>query len=67
MLGIDHQHGRFRSGEPEQIRAFLAGSGELRFSELRRGEVYAWVERTLVRQEYAGLGRAGKGLVRQYI
>jgi transposase InsO family protein len=51
----------------EQIRAFLAGSGEVRFSGLRRGEVYAWVERTLVRQEYAGLGRAGKGLVRQYI
>ena len=51
----------------EQVRAFLAGSGEVRFSGLRRAEVYAWVERTLVRQEYAGLGRAGKGLVRQYI
>jgi transposase InsO family protein len=51
----------------EQIRAFLAGSGEVRFAGLRRAEVYNWVERTLVRHEYAGLGRVGKGLVRQYV
>jgi transposase InsO family protein len=51
----------------EQIRAFLAGSGEVRFTGLRRAEVYGWVERTLVRHEYGGLGRAGKGLVRQYV
>jgi hypothetical protein len=29
--------------------------------------VYAWVERTLVRRGYAGLGRADKGVVRQYV
>jgi transposase InsO family protein len=51
----------------EQIRAFLAGSGEVRFVGVRRGEVYAWVERTLVRHQYAGLGRADKGVVRQYL
>jgi transposase InsO family protein len=51
----------------EQIRAFLAGSGEVRFAGVRRAEVYAWVERTLVRHEYAGLGRADKGVVRKYI
>ncbi|HEY8670738.1 MAG TPA: hypothetical protein VIL63_07860 [Terriglobales bacterium] len=51
----------------EQIRGFLAGSGEVRFTGLRRAEVYSWVERTLVRHEYAGLGRPGKGLVRQYV
>lgn len=51
----------------EQIRGFLAGSGEVRFAGLRRGEVYAWVERTLVRHQYVGLGRADKGVVRQYI
>ena len=51
----------------EQVRAFLAGSGEVRFAGVRRGEVYAWVERTLVRHEYAGLGRADKGVVRQYL
>jgi len=51
----------------EQIRDFLAGSGEVRFAGLRRAEVYAWVERTLVRHEYASSGRANKGVVRQYI
>jgi hypothetical protein len=51
----------------EQIRAFLAGGGEVRFAGVRRGEVYAWVERTLVRHAYAGLGRADKGVVRQYL
>jgi transposase InsO family protein len=51
----------------EQIRAFLAGSGEVRFAWLRRPEVYSWVERTLVRHEYARLGRVGKGLVRRYV
>ncbi len=51
----------------EQIRAFLAGSGEVRFAGLRRAEVYAWVERTLVRHEYGGLGRGDKGVVRQYV
>ena len=33
----------------EQIRAFLAGSGEVRFAGQGRGEVYGWTERTLVR------------------
>jgi transposase InsO family protein len=51
----------------EQIRAFLAGSEEVRFSGLRRAEVYAWVERRLVQHEYAGLDRRGKGLVRRYL
>src|SRR5712691_6338643 len=51
----------------EQIRAFLAGSGEVWFAGVRRAEVYAWVERTLVRHGYQGLGRADKGVVRQYL
>ena len=51
----------------EQIRAFLAASGEVRFAGQRRAEVYEWVERTLVRHEYASLGRADKGVVRQYV
>ena len=29
----------------EQMRAFLVGSGEVRFAGVRRAEVYAWVER----------------------
>ena len=51
----------------EQIRAFLQGSGELRFTAKRREEVYAWTERTLVRHQYAALKRQEKGSVRQYI
>jgi transposase InsO family protein len=51
----------------EQIRGFLAGSSEVRFAGQRREEVYGWVEQTLVRQQYAGLNRTGKGLVRSYI
>ena len=51
----------------EQIRAFLEGSGEVRFAGQRREEVYAWVEKTLVRHGYASLDRAGKGLLRRYL
>jgi transposase InsO family protein len=51
----------------EQIRAFLAGSGEVRFAGVRRVEVYAWVEKTLVGHQYSSLGRADKGVVRHYI
>ena len=51
----------------EQIRAFLASSGEVRFSGQRREEVYDWVEKTLVRLQYASLDKPGKGLVRRYL
>src|SRR5664279_5300424 len=51
----------------EQIRAFLAGSAPVQFSGCGREEVYAWVEKTLVRHEYASLGKPGKGLVRHYL
>ena len=51
----------------EQIRAFLAGSGKVRFAGQRRKEVYSWVEKTLVRLEYASLDKPGKGLVRRYL
>ena len=55
------------AGSLEQIRAFLAGSGEVRFAGQQREEVYGWVEQTLVRHQYASLSRPGKGLVRSYI
>jgi hypothetical protein len=51
----------------EQIQSFLAGSGEVRFTRYSRVEVYVWVEATLVRHQYAGLQRGGKGLVRRYL
>jgi transposase InsO family protein len=52
---------------PEQIRAFLAGSDPMQFSGQRREEVYGWVEKTLMRRQYASLDRPGKGLVRLYL
>jgi transposase InsO family protein len=55
------------AGSLEQIRAFLAGSGEVRFAGQGREQVYGWVEQTLVRQQYASLDKPGKGLVRRYI
>lgn len=55
------------AGSLEQIRAFLGGSGEVRFAGQRREEVYGWVEQTLVRQQYGSLGKSSKGLVRRYI
>jgi hypothetical protein len=45
----------------------LAGSSAVQFAGQRREEVYAWVEKTLVRHEYASLGKPGKGLVRNYL
>ncbi len=41
----------------EQTRAFLAGSGEVRFAGQRREEVYGWVEKTLVRLQYTSLDK----------
>lgn len=51
----------------EQIRAFMAGGGAVRFAGQRREEVYGWVEKTLVRLQYASLDKPGKGLVRRYL
>ena len=51
----------------EQIRAFLEASGEVRFQARNRGELYGWVHQTLRRQDYGGLKREGKGLVRRYL
>lgn len=56
-----------RTTSLEQVRAFLAGGGEVRFAGQSRVEVYDWTERTLVRFEYAGLGKPEKGLIRQYL
>src|SRR5450755_744441 len=55
------------AGSLEQVQAFLAGSGEVRFAGQRREEVYGWVEKALVRFQYTGLDKPGKGLVRRYL
>ena len=51
----------------EQIRAFLKASEEFKFEASKRKEVYEWVTRTLVEQEYSGQPREAKGVLRQYL
>lgn len=51
----------------EEIQAFLAGAGPVEFAAHGRAEIYGWVERVLVHYEYAGLGKASKGLLRRYV
>lgn len=51
----------------EQIRAFLAASEEFRFEANNREELYNWVTRTLVEQEYGGQKREVKGLLKVYL
>ena len=56
-----------RTASLEQIRAFLGGSAEVQFAAEGRDEVYGWIERTLVKHEYASLDKGSKGLVRRYL
>jgi transposase InsO family protein len=51
----------------EQIRTFLAASEEFRFEANNREEIYGWVTRTLVEQEYGRQKREAKGLLRRYV
>src|SRR6267154_1847746 len=51
----------------EQIRVFLEGSDGVAFEAKNRAELYQGVNRTLREQGYDRLGRASKGLVRQYM
>lgn len=46
---------------------FVEASEEIRFESKNRSQVYGWVERVLIQQEYAGQGKAARGLVRRYI
>lgn len=51
----------------EGMRALLAAAAPVEFAGQRREATYGWVERTLREQDYTQLGRAEKGLVRQYV
>jgi transposase InsO family protein len=59
------QDGEKRS--PEQIRAFLEASEEIRFEGKRRQEVYDWITRLLRRQSYRTEGKVVRGLLRRYV
>jgi transposase InsO family protein len=52
---------------PDRIREFLKLSREIEFTAQNRAEVYAWVQRTLVAQEYARQGKKRRGMLRAYI
>jgi transposase InsO family protein len=51
----------------EEIRAFLAGTGPVEFTAEGRAGRYGWVEQTLQQHDYVRLGRADKGLLREFI
>jgi len=51
----------------EAIGRFVEASEAIRFASEGRPQVYGWVERVLVQQEYAQQGKAARGLVRRYI
>ncbi|MDP2999873.1 MAG: hypothetical protein Q8N47_20480, partial [Bryobacterales bacterium] len=51
---------------PDGIREFLNLSREIEFTAQNRAEVYAWVQRTLVAQEYAQQGKKRRGILRAY-
>ena len=51
----------------EAIGRFVEASEEIRFESENRNQVYSWVERVLVEQEYARQGKAVRGLLRRYV
>jgi transposase InsO family protein len=51
----------------EAIGRFVEASEEIHFEGANRTQVYGWVERVLVQQEYAQQGKSARGLVRRYI
>jgi len=51
----------------EAIGRFVAASEEVRFEAEDRQQLYGWVERVPVEQQYTQVGRAARGLVRGYM
>jgi transposase InsO family protein len=51
----------------EAIGRFVEASEDIQFTSQGRQQVYGWLERVLVEQEYSQQGKAARGLVRRYI
>ncbi len=51
----------------EQICGFILASEELRFASEDRAKRYAWIERIIIEQRYAGQGKVARGPLRRYI
>jgi transposase InsO family protein len=49
---------------PAEISQFLRGTAAIEFSGQSRAERYAWIQATLVEQQYFSLGRHERGVVR---
>ena len=67
MLGIDHQHEERRAAESGTDPDVFGGQRGVRFEANNREEIYDWVTRTLVEQEYSRQKREAKGVLRQYV
>ena len=52
---------------PEQIGKFLQSSESINFTGQDRAELYGWVRRVLVGQEYAVQGKKRRGAIRAYL
>jgi len=52
---------------PVQMGEFLRASGAVEFAGQSRAEVYAWVEATLLGQEYFRQGKKARGVIRTYL
>jgi hypothetical protein len=50
-----------------QITDFLKASDGIEFAGQSRAEVYGWVQRTLVHQEYGRQGKKARGVIRAYV
>ena len=53
--------------DPEKIRGFLENSQGLEIQAENRQELYAWMQATLVAQEYFHLKKKERGLIRAYL
>src|SRR5512134_2343545 len=63
-------HLRMEHGErlsPQQMGEFLRASEAVSFAGQSRAEVYAWVQQTLLCQEYFRQGKKQRGLIRAYL
>src|SRR5215467_12338374 len=67
MLGIDHQDRRFKQRILEPIRRPGSGEQGTAVCRQRREEVYNWVERTLLRLQYASTAAARQGRDARYL
>jgi transposase InsO family protein len=51
----------------DAIGRLVEASQEIHFESENRQQIYGWVERVLVQQQYAQQGKAARGLVRRFI